>query len=184
MVLILITIFVFGLLAVYIKKSIDRYGLPASLSATHYSWKGDGLKYMFGLFMVVFAMGLMPVLMEISGDKYRFLAFLSCGGLMFVGEMPNFKEEDKKGHYIATAICFITSILWAWKANLFIVPAIVFPLVLIAWGWKYGKGLCEVKLNGLNNYFSERSFLFWIEMAAFASLFIEVIIKIIIMKLC
>lgn len=81
-------------LVAYIGYALKVFGLPASLSDTYYILKDKHRpSWLFQLAMVLCPMLLVPVWLELSSDSVQFLSFLACGGLMFVGTAPLFKED-------------------------------------------------------------------------------------------
>lgn len=86
-------------------------GIPESLSSTYYGLKDDG--WMFQLLCIGVGFGLLPVWLDACEGEYEFLAFLSCGGLMFVGAAPMFRLKlDGIIHYSAAAVCCVCAIFW------------------------------------------------------------------------
>lgn len=90
------------LLTMYIMYAVRVCGVPWSLSDTYYQLKKRNRPaWLFQAAMAVPAMLLMPVWIECSSENLQCLAFLACGGLMFVGTAPLFKEEfQSKVHYV------------------------------------------------------------------------------------
>ena len=81
-------------LVAYIGYALKVCGLPASLSDTYYILKDKHRpSWLFQLAMVLCPMLLVPVCFELSSESVQFLSFLACGGLMFVGTAPLFKED-------------------------------------------------------------------------------------------
>ena len=102
------------LLTMYIMHAVRVCGVPWSLSDTYYQLKKRNRPaWLFQIAMIVPAMLLMPVWIECSSENLQCLAFLACGGLMFVGTAPLFKEEfQSKVHYAGTVIAGLATILW------------------------------------------------------------------------
>lgn len=142
----------FILLAAYVMYAVGVCGVPWSLSDTYYQLKKRNRPaWLFQVAMVVPSMLLMPVWMECSADNLQFLAFLACGGIMFVGTAPLFKEDfQSKIHYTGTAVGGLASILWLCLSGMWLLPAIAFSAA----------GLVMLKY---------RKWMFWLEMAAFGS---------------
>ena len=138
------------LLTIYIMYAVSVCGVPWSLSDTYYQLKKRGRPaWMFQAAMIVPAMLLMPVWIDRSTENLQFLAFLSCGGLMFVGSAPLFKEEfQSKVHYTGTAIAGLATILWVCLSGMWWLPSVAFPIA----------GIIMLKYQ---------KWLFWAEMAAF-----------------
>ena len=149
-------------LTIYIMYAVRMCGVPWSLSDTYYQLKKRNRPaWLFQMAMIIPAMLLMPVWIDRSTDDLQFLAFLSCGGLMFVGSAPLFKEEFQgRVHYTGTAISGIAAILWLCLSEMWWLPATTFPVA----------GIIMLKY---------RKWLFWAEMAAFASTYVGLFIVLI-----
>lgn len=152
-----------SILAAYITYAVGVCGVSWSLSDTYYQLqKRNRPAWLFQLAMIIPAMLLMPAWLECSRESIRCLTFLACGGLMFVGTAPLFKEEfQSRIHYTGTAVSGLASILWLCLSGLWLLPAIAFPVA----------GLIMFKY---------RKWMFWLEMAAFACAYTGVLIKIIV----
>lgn len=118
------------MLAAYIAYAAGVCGMPRSLSDTYYQLKELGRPaWLFQAAMVVPATLLVPVWIECSPENLQFLAFLSCGGLMFVGTAPLFKDEFQgKVHYTGTAISGLAAILWVCLSGMWWLPVTAFPV--------------------------------------------------------
>lgn len=140
------------LLTIYIMYAVSVCGVPWSLSDTYYQLKKRGRPaWLFQAAMIVPAMLLVPVWIDRSSEGLQFLAFLSCGGLMFVGAAPLFMEEfQSKVHYTGTAISGLAAVLWLCLSGLWWLPAITFFIA----------GIVMLRY---------RKWMFWAEMAAFVS---------------
>lgn len=101
-------------LVAYIGYALKVCGLPASLSDTYYILKEKHRpSWLFQLAMVLCPMLLVPVWLELSSESVQFLSFLACGGLMFVGTAPLFKEEfQRKVHFGGTIVAVQGTTLW------------------------------------------------------------------------
>ncbi len=157
MILVLISLAFLTLYLVYAISVIKS--VPWSISDTYYQLEKRGKKkWLFQLAMIVPAMLLLPAWLECSDENIQFLAFLACGGLMFVGAAPCFKLElDGKVHYAATAICGTSAVLWTCFSGMWYIPLIAM-LIAAGLGLKY------------------RKWMFWIECAALVSTYIAVIL--------
>ena len=150
------------LLTIYIMYAVRMCGVPWSLSDTYYQLKKRNRPaWLFQMAMIIPAMLLMPVWLECSSGNLQFLAFLSCGGLMFVGSAPLFKEEfQSKVHYTGTAISGLAAILWLCLSGLWWLPLITVNAAV---------GIAIFKSR----------WRFWLELAAFVSTYIGLLIRII-----
>lgn len=149
-------------LTTYIVYAVRMCGVPWSLSDTYYQLNKRGRPaWLFQVAMIIPAMLLMPVWLECSAGNLQFLAFLSCGGLMFVGSAPLFKEEFQgRVHYTGTVIAGLATILWVCLSRMWYLLAITFAVA----------GIIMLKY---------RKWLFWAEMAAFVCAYAGVLIVLI-----
>lgn len=151
-----------AVLTAYIVYAVRACGVPWSLSDTYYQLrKRSRPAWLFQASMIIPAMLLIPVWIECSTDDLQFLAFLSCGGLMFVGTAPLFKEEFQgRVHYTGTAISGLAAILWLCLSGMWWLPAVTLTIAVVIM-LKY------------------RKWMFWAEMAAFVSTYAGVATKIV-----
>lgn len=149
------------LLTIYIMYAVRMCGVPWSLSDTYYQLNKRGRPaWLFQVAMIAPAMLLMPVWLECSAGNLQFLAFLSCGGLMFVGTAPLFKEEFQgRVHYTGTVIAGLATILWVCLSGMWYLPAVAFPVA----------GIIMLRY---------RKWLFLAEMAAFVCAYAGILISI------
>lgn len=149
-------------LTIYIMYAVRMCGVPWSLSDTYYQLKKRNRPaWLFQMAMIIPAMLLMPVWIDRSTDDLQFLAFLSCGGLMFVGSAPLFKEEFQgRVHYTGTVIAGLATILWVCLSGMWYLPAVAFPVA----------GIIMLRY---------RKWLFLAEMAAFVCAYAGVLIVLI-----
>lgn len=150
------------LLIVYITYAVRVCGVPWSLSDTYYQLKKRNRPaWLFQLAMIVPAVLLMPVWIECSSENTQFLAFLACGGLMFVGTAPLFKEEfQSRVHYAGTIIAGLATILWICLSGMWYLPAVTFTIA----------GIIMLRYQ---------KWLFWAEMAAFVCAYVGLLISLI-----
>lgn len=149
-------------LTIYIVYAVRMCGVPWSLSDTYYQLKKRNRPaWLFQMTMIIPAMLLMPVWLECSTDNTQFLAFLACGGLIFVGMAPLFREEfQSKVHYAGTAIAGMATILWVCFSGMWYLPVVAFPIA----------GIIMLRY---------RKWLFWAELAAFVCAYAGVLISLI-----
>lgn len=155
-----------AVLAGYVAYAVWRCGVPASLSETYYLFKNQGRRgWVFSACLTAAALGIMPAWIEASGDGTQFLAFLSAAALAFVAYSPAFGEPVTGNvHKGATVIAALSGVAWccvafplSWIVPAACVSAVVYPVVK-----------------------SPKKWLFWAEMAAFASVYVSLLIKMII----
>lgn len=100
-------------LAVYLMVMRKRYGVPEMISSTYY--QGGGV--WFTLVMWVVALTMMVATLG-SGVGAQFLAFLGCGGLMFVGAAPKFLDKDERPiHKGGAIVSAFGCVGWCLTAN-------------------------------------------------------------------
>jgi hypothetical protein len=85
--------------------------IPESVSETSYLLGGNK-RYLFTGYCVITSFCLLPMLLEIT-MTLQFLPFLFCGGLLFAGCSPLFREGlDKLVHYSSAYIAFAAYVLY------------------------------------------------------------------------
>lgn len=88
--LLLLSLSIFIIYLSYTLFSIKM--MPISLSDTYYQLEKVGKpKWLFQLCMFLASALLLPCWLVISPENIQFLAFLGCGGLLFVSVAPAFK---------------------------------------------------------------------------------------------
>lgn len=139
----------------YLGMVLIKFGIPKSISETYYLLGKMGWLFQVTLFSVAFLV--VPTLIDRSSENTRFLAFLACAGLAFVGAAPLFKRElDGKVHYTSACICCGGLVLWQVFNASWVVPMACLALV----------GIPMIKDN---------KYMWWLEiatiMSTYASLF-------------
>jgi len=160
MTLTLISILIFAL---YIGVIISAYGVPASVSETFYLLPKKA-NWLFTAFCWGVSIIVAPWL-DATPEPWQFLAFLSVGGLCFVGTATQFKEQFvARVHFAGAGVCAVASQLWVLLiADMWWVSVIC---LFIA------GGLC-LGLWSLAKTPRPTNITFWVEMWAFVSLFIS-----------
>jgi hypothetical protein len=114
----------------YLIYVVAKFGIPKSISETFYLLGKQGWMFQVTLFSVAFLV--VPTLIDRSSENTRFLAFLACAGLAFVGAAPLFKLElEGKVHYVSAAICCVGLVLWQVFNTSWLVPVVYLALVAI-----------------------------------------------------
>ena len=155
------------LFVIYNVVALMLFGVPKSLSMTYYLFKEreNVLKYMFPSMIVLLCMLLIPCWIELSeGSNFQFLSFLAPVALMFVGFTPAFNDADmyKTIHNIAAYTCAVFALLWIILVTPYwYVILAVFGLITIA---------------AIVTKTWKTSYVYWLEMVAFVSLFISIIL--------
>lgn len=161
-----ITLIAFAIYFIYNCIAVCRFGVPKSLSMTHYLFSEPypKLKWCFPVMMVLMAGLLMPAWIDLSeGHNLQFMSFLAAVGIIMVGMVPNFKDGSfyQNLHTGAAIFAAIFAILWV------CLVAHMWYIVLI---WLS----IFVLIMFLTNSFKS-SYIFWFETIAFASTFTSII---------
>lgn len=119
---------------------IGKYGVPEMVSSIYYLLGKKG--WVFQVVMVAVGMLMMMCLLD-CGKGVQCLAFLACGGLMFVGAAPRFMGEDRGVHKAAAVISAMAGIGWCLSANFGMTIAAIVAYVI---GIAYIKGLRKYAL--------------------------------------
>lgn len=94
--------------------------------------------------VVMMSVGMLMLMCLLDCEKgVQCLAFLACGGLMFVGAAPRFMNEDRGVHKAAATICAMAGIGWCLSANFVMTIAAIIAYVI---GIVYIKGLRKYAL--------------------------------------
>lgn len=150
--MILIVISLILLLADIIVASIYSGKLPTCVSQC---WYINGWLHYF--LLAGCAIALMPKMISVTPDNYQIFAFASCAALVFVATAPDYLERSQKIiHSVSAIVCAACAIAWA------IVTA---PIGLFG---------CSLLILAL---VEKRSRLLWLELSAFATVYIGMITK-------
>ena len=114
---------------------IKKCGIPEMVSSIYYLLGKSG--WVFQVVMVAVGMLMLMCLLD-CGKGVQCLAFLACGGLMFVGAASRFMNEDRGVHKAAATICAMAGIGWCLSANFVMTIAVIVAYVI---GIAYIKGL-------------------------------------------
>lgn len=114
---------------------IEEYGVPEMVSSIYYLLGKSGWVFQ----VVMMSVGMLMLMCLLDCEKgVQCLAFLACGGLMFVGAAPRFMNEDRGVHKAAATICAMAGIGWCLSANFIMTIAAIVAYVI---GIAYIKGL-------------------------------------------
>ena len=95
-------------LLIVVGGSLLNGGLPTCLSDIYYR-----ISAVFTVLMVAMAICFLPSMLEVTQEDFQFLAFLCCGGIMFVGVAPNYKDElEGKVHKASALVSCFCSVAW------------------------------------------------------------------------
>ena len=119
---------------------IEKYGVPEMVSSIYYLLGKSG--WVFQVVMMSVGMLMLMCLLD-CGKGVQCLAFLACGGLMFVGAAPRFMNEDRGVHKAAAVISAMAGIGWCLSANYVMTIAAIVAYVI---GIAYIKGLRKYAL--------------------------------------
>ena len=107
---------------------IGKYGVPEMVSSIYYLLGKSGWVFQ----VVMMSVGMLMLMCLLDCEKgVQCLAFLACGGLMFVGAAPRFMNEDRGVHKAAATICAMAGIGWCLTVNW------LFVLTFIVWYGMY-----------------------------------------------
>ena len=119
---------------------IKEYGVPEMVSSIYYLLGKSGWVFQ----VVMMAVGMLMLMCLLDCEKgVQCLAFLACGGLMFVGAAPRFMNEDRGVHKAAAVISAMAGIGWCLSANFIMTIAAIVAYVI---GIAYIKGLRKYAL--------------------------------------
>lgn len=176
----MITVFIISFLICfsYIYYVHAKFGV-SSISESYYRFeqkkKGHGM--LFWAWSVLTAFSLLPCWLEASGEGYQFVAFLSSACLIAVGCCPNYKGEHKSTHPLFTATAAVLAITWGFLAGVwYLIISIIATTAGVAI-YVHRDRLKANKEHGWSYALTSIKFLLWIEIAAFAGIYLSVMIK-------
>lgn len=138
--MVILSIIALVLFTALLCTTIHKHGVPEMVSSIYYLLGKSG--WVFQVVMVSVGMLMMMCLLDCE-KGVQCLAFLACGGLMFVGAAPRFMNEDRGVHKAAAMISAMAGIGWCLSANsIMTIAAIVAYIIGIA----YIKGLRKYAL--------------------------------------
>lgn len=102
---------------------IKKCGVPEMVSSIYYLLGKSGWVFQ----VVMMSVGMLMLMCLLDCEKgVQCLAFLACGGLMFVGAAPRFLDEsERKVHKTGAIISAVASIGWCLTVNWRIVVALL-----------------------------------------------------------
>ena len=119
---------------------IKKCGIPEMVSSIYYLLGKSGWVFQ----VVMMSVGMLMLMCLLDCEKgVQCLAFLACGGLMFVGAAPRFMNEDRGVHKAAATICAMAGVGWCLSANFIMTIAAIVAYVI---GIAYIKGLRKYAL--------------------------------------
>lgn len=128
---------------------IGKYGVPEMVSSIYYLLGKSGWVFQ----VVMMSVGMLMLMCLLDCEKgVQCLAFLACGGLMFVGAAPRFMNEDRWVHKAAATICAMAGIGWCLSANFIMtiaaIVAYVIGIICVKKLRKYALFIAEVAAIG------------------------------------
>lgn len=148
----------FTIYVTYVCVCVKRYGSKMDcISSTFYLNKR---KWIFSAIIISISFLILPSWLEISGDNYTFLAFLSTVLLSIVGICPRYLEDERRIHIASVVLSCVLSLIWNIVSGTYILPIIGLILLLLY------KAIFNVKDLALAS-----------EVMGFANIYVSVIFK-------
>ena len=147
--------------------------IPYSISDTFYKLKEKwDLGGLFTIFCWCVGFSLLPYLLEHEDACPQIIRFLAVVGLILVGAAPYFKGWDRTAHIVGASMCIVCSQVWAFTVCWWI------PLMYwIAWIAGTAIYMGRHQTGILERTFVKAKPMFWIEIAAFASVFTTIFVS-------
>jgi uncharacterized membrane protein YccF (DUF307 family) len=167
-------LFSLAVFVAYLAVILRRFGVPKSISESYYLWPRGRGQWLFNGFCLLTAVPLMIFWLDISPDQWRFLVFFACAPLGFVGAAGAFKDVvlTRPVHFGAAGVSAVASQVWIVLNGWWWIASLV---LLAAAGVLTLAGKLNPKLRGRDATGTTRSaWLFWVEVAAFSSVYIAV----------
>ena len=149
------------LFALYTAISVAMFGIPSSLSMTHYLWHSAHKhgKVVFPAFMVTFVALILPRLLEVTnGSNWQFLGFIMMAPLLFVAFAPWFLSDAQSTVHTTAAIVSA-------------IGGVAFTCVFGHWWLSV---ICAA-IGGVISFARPMNRVFLMEMAAFCSVLITLL---------
>lgn len=129
---------------------------PDCISETYYKLKKP---YIFTAWMLLIAVTVFPSWVEITGDDYQFISFLSVVSLVIVGFAPSYLKDNRVTHMCFTLFAVILSLIWSMIVTNHIIALIAFIITILL---IVGKS---------------KNIIFWVENLAFLNIYLSIIFK-------
>ena len=131
--------------------SVEKKSLVTCVSECWYH-----IKWTHYALLALAALMMLPPMLDCTPYNWQFLAFIACASLVFVATAPSYLEKfEGRVHSISAILCAACAIAWA---------AVVVPVALIG---------CVLLIVAA---FDKTHRLFWLELSAFATAYIGVIL--------
>lgn len=159
----MITLYLISLIAFisYLTLVLVKEGIPVSVSESYYllGKKNKNLAILFTAFCWTVSMPLMIFWFDLLPNDLNLAVFMCCGGLLFVGTSPSFKEKyEKLIHEWSAIICFIAAYTWLLVSG--------YPTITI---------MSVLTLILVGVFLKNK--VFWWEITAFISIYLTLILK-------
>ena len=128
----------------YIFTVIQIKGLISSISSSYYL--GFGGWFQFWAIGTSFLM--LPAWLEVSGESYQWVAFLSVVALCAVGTMPRFREDDAVGHAVSAILSGVLAFVWCGMAGVWHIPICLLAIALFMSIWLYNSKTFLLEVAG------------------------------------
>ena len=131
--------------------SVEKKSLVTCVSECWYH-----IKWTHYALLALAALMMLPPMLNCTPDNWQFLAFFACASLVFVATAPSYLEKfEGRVHSISAILCAACAIVWA---------AVVVPVALIG---------CALLIVAA---FDKTHRLLWLELSAFTTAYIGVIL--------
>lgn len=131
--------------------SVEKKSLVTCVSECWYQ-----IKWAHYALLALAALMMLPPMLDCTPYNWQFLAFFACASLVFVATAPSYLEKfEGRVHSISAILCAACAIAWA---------AVVVPVALVG---------CALLIVAA---FDKKHRLLWLELSAFATAYIGVIL--------
>lgn len=131
--------------------SVEKKSLVTCVSECWYH-----IKWTHYVLLALAALMMLPPMLDCTPYNWQFLAFFACASLVFVATAPSYLEKfEGRVHSISAILCAACAIAWA---------AAVVPVALVG---------CALLIVAA---FDKKHRLLWLELSAFATAYIGVIL--------
>lgn len=131
--------------------SVEKKSLVTCVSECWYQ-----IKWAHYALLALAALMMLPPMLDCTPYNWQFLAFFACASLVFVATAPSYLEKfEGRVHSISAILCAACAIAWA---------AAVVPVALVG---------CALLIVAA---FDKKHRLLWLELSAFATAYIGVIL--------
>lgn len=131
--------------------SVEKKSLVTCVSECWYQ-----IKWAHYALLALAALMMLPPMLDCTPYNWQFLAFFACASLVFVATAPSYLEKfEGRVHSISAILCAACAIAWA---------AAVVPVALVG---------CVLLIVAA---FDKKHRLLWLELSAFATAYIGVIL--------